>query len=634
MTYLTIPPIRLLPSQVAKQIAAGEVVERPASVVKELLENSLDAGADQIDIDIEHGGISLIRVRDNGHGIRQDELALALTHHATNKISTLDDLEHITSLGFRGEALASMASISRLTLSSRFYNETRGYSVRLDGQEQPTVLEPLAHPIGTTVEIRDLFYNTPARRKFLRTEKTEFNQIHETIKRLALSRFEVCFKLTHNRKVLLALKVATTKEEKLQRVAMLCGPDVIDQVLTVEEDSGDMHLSGWITQPTHSRSQPDMQYFFVNGRMVRDKVVNQALRQAYEDVLHTSRYPTYVLYLQINPSEVDVNVHPTKNEVRFAQSGQVYSLLLRAVQSRLANTRPDDTQTSSKDNSKLPFFYHTQSVATATVQETLRAYEILQADHGMPVSGLEALAGDGESQGTNFNDHDNQFNLPLDDNIPDSSPSDTVAPERIDSLLISSTPIPPLGYALAQLHGVYILAENAEGLIVVDMHAAHERILYERLKIAWQTEQLTAQILLMPVSVPVSEREADIAEQHLDLFNQLGLEISRAGLELLVVRQVPSLLVAANIPVLLRDVLADLLRFEVSSRLQEHIHEILATLACHTSVRANRQLTLNEMNALLRDLEPTERSNQCNHGRPTWVQFSLKELDNLFWRGR
>jgi DNA mismatch repair protein MutL len=632
MTPQNIPPIRLLPTQVAKQIAAGEVVERPASVVKELLENSLDAGADQIDIEIEHGGISLIRVRDNGHGIRPDELALALTHHATNKISTLDDLEHITSLGFRGEALASIASISRLTLSSRFYNEDRGYGVRLEEQEHPSKLEPIAHPIGTTVEIRDLFYNTPARRKFLRTEKTEFNQIHETIKRLALSRFEVCFKLTHNRKVLMALKVATTEEEKLQRVAMLCGPDVIEQVLKVEEDSGDMHLSGWITQPTHSRSQPDMQYFFVNGRMVRDKIVNQALRQAYEDVLHTSRYPTYVLYLQINPSEVDVNVHPTKNEVRFAQSGQVYGLLLRAVQNRLANTRPGDTQTSSEDNSKPPFFYHAQSPSSATVQETLRAYEILQADRGTPLPGLEALAG--EPKDTNLDDHLNQFNLPLNENAQESPTSEPGERQQRDNHTVPSTPIPPLGYALAQLHGVYILAENAEGLILVDMHAAHERILYEQLKTAWQAEQLTAQILLVPVSVPVSEREAEIAEQHLDLFNKLGLEISRAGVELLVVRQVPALLVDANIPVLLRDVLADLLRFEVSSRLQEHIQEILATLACHTSVRANRQLTLNEMNALLRDLEQTERSNQCNHGRPTWIQFNLKELDNLFWRGR
>jgi DNA mismatch repair protein MutL len=613
MTYQNIPSIHPLPSLVANQIAAGEVVERPASVVKELLENSLDAKADNIDIDIEQGGIALIRVRDNGFGIRHDELLLALNRHYTSKIRNLDDLGRINSLGFRGEALSSIASISRLSLSSRFYSDEVGHCIRLNGQEKPSPLEPTAHPVGTTLEIRDLFYNTPARRKFLRTEKTEFGHVHETIKRLALSRFDVTFKLTHNHKTLMALKVAQNEDEQLQRVARLCGPEFVEHVLNINEDSGKMQLSGWITQPTYSRSQPDMQYFFVNGRMIRDKSINHAIRQAYEDVLYSGRHPSYVLYFKIDPSEVDVNVHPTKSEVRFSQSGQVHNFLVHTLQNCLAQTSPSKVGPPSapplggQQSTALPTTgqatplsptkpkpivqYKIDSPSAPAIQETRQTYQALQAP------------------------------LLSEDLLQDISNDNKT----------TSAPTPPLGYALAQLHGVYILAENADGLVLVDMHAAHERITYERMKSA---DKLSAQVLLVPVTVSVSEREADIAEQHIELFNKLGFEISRAGIETLVVRQVPSLLADANISVLVRDVLADLLRFGVSSRLQEHKQEILATLACHTSVRANRQLSLSEMNALLRDMEKTERSNQCNHGRPTWTQLSMKELDGLFLRGR
>lgn len=617
-----IPAIRRLPSLVANQIAAGEVVERPASVVKELLENSLDAQATQIEIEIEQGGIALIRIRDNGFGIRKEELLLALSRHATNKISSLEDLEQLNSLGFRGEALASIAAISRLTLNSRFHNQEMGYGIHLDGREQPTIPEPIAHPIGTTLEVRDLFYNTPARRRFLRTEKTEFGHVHEIIKRLALSCFDVSFKLTHNHKTLMALKIAQQEADKLQRVSMLCGPEFIDYILTVQADSGGMQLSGWITQPTYSRSQPDMQYFFVNGRIIRDKLLNHAVRQAYEDVLHLSRYPGYVLYLQLDPREVDVNVHPTKNEVRFVQSSAVYQFLVHSLQNSLANTCPNqvgsptsvqalfknnsvETEPSisashlpmassgsdSKDNLSLPFasFYPMSSLSALAIQETTQVYQAL------PALGL------------------------ADDEL--------ISPE-------TTLPIPPLGYALAQLHGSYILAENATGLILVDIHAAHERITYERMKSAWQEDKLVAQMLLVPVMVAVSEREANLAEQQLELFNQLGFDISRIGAEALLVRQVPMLLAATNIAVLVRDVLADLSRFGVSSRLENHLQDLLATLACHTAIRANQSLTLPEMNALLREMEPTQRSNQCNHGRPTWVQLSLKELDSLFLRGR
>ena len=610
MTYQDIPSIHQLPPLIANQIAAGEVVERPASAIKELLENSLDAKATNIDIDIEQGGIALMRVRDNGFGIRRNELLLALNRHSTNKIRNLDDLEHINSLGFRGEALASIASISRLTLSSRFHNEEMGYCIRLDGQEKTTYPDPIAHPIGTTIEIRDLFYNTPARRKFLRTEKTEFGHLHETVKRLALSCFDVSFKLTHNRKTLIAFKTASTEEEQLQRVAMLCGPEMIEHVLSVKEDSGDIQLSGWITQPTYSRSQPDMQYFFVNGRIIRDKLINHAIRQAYEDVLYSGRHPSYVLYLHIEPSEVDVNIHPTKSEVRFVQSGLVHSFLVTTLQNSLAQTSPNNVgppleptahrsitsrltgklATTGPQKSQSP--PQIERPSAQAIRETTQVYQALQVP------------------------------LLAEDSLPDV-PTNT-----------ADSSIPPLGYALAQLQGVYILAENAEGLVLVDMHAAHERITYEQMKSLYQADNINAQILLVPVSVAVSEHETEIAEQHTELFKKLGFEINRSGPETLIVRQVPTLLADTNIPMLIRDVLADLSRFGVSSRLQENEQKILATIACHTSICANRQLTLSEQNALLRDMEQTERSNQCNHGRPTWAQLSMKELDNLFLRGR
>jgi len=627
MTNQNIPSIQPLPPLIANQIAAGEVVERPASVVKELLENSLDAKADNIEINIEQGGIGLIRVRDNGFGIRSDELFLALNRHSTSKIRDLGDLDQINSLGFRGEALASIASISRLTLSSRFYHDEVGHCIRLDGQEKPSALEPMAHPTGTTLEIRDLFYNTPARRKFLRTEKTEFAYLHETIKRLALSRFDVCFKLTHNRKTLMALKKAQVEEEQLQRVAMLCGPDFVSHVLTIDEVSEKMQLSGWITQPTYSRSQPDMQYLFVNGRIIRDRLINHAVRQAYEDVLYTGRHPSYVLYLKIDPSEVDVNVHPAKNEVRFAESGLVHSFLVKALQDSLAQTSPNNVGPPIHSSSSSP---SNQASPTNSLQKS-------------PPKIVRNQLASAKSATTQFQLKPQKINRTEASTIRETTQvyealqapllSEESTPD-IDNYTEPSQPIPPLGYALAQLHGVYILAENAKGLVLVDMHAAHERITYEQMKSTWQADNLSAQVLLVPVSVSVSEREAEIAEQHIDLFKKLGFDISHAGPEMLIVREVPMLLVDANVPVLVRDVLADLLRFDISTRVEEQKQKILATLACHTSVRANRQLSLSEMNALLRDMEKTERSNQCNHGRPTWTQLAMKELDSLFLRGR
>jgi DNA mismatch repair protein MutL len=618
-----IPSIRLLSTQVANQIAAGEVVERPSSVVKELLENSLDAGATQVDIEVEQGGIALIQVRDNGYGIRFGELALAVSRYATNKMSGLEDLERIHTLGFRGEALASIASVSRLVISSRFHGEEVGCRVRLEGLEGGSITEPAAHPVGTTVEIRDLFYNTPARRKFLRTDRTEFSHVHEAIKRLALGHFGVSFKLVHNRKTVMALKVVEGEEERLQRVAMLCGPEFVEHVLKVHEGLGDkMQLSGWIAQPTYSRGQPDMQYFFVNGRVVRDKLINQAVRQAYKDVLHLERHPSYVLYLKIDPSKVDVNVHPTKSEVRFAQSNQVYGFLLQALQHRLAETRPQVQSSLVKEEQ----MSHEEGVTSASDALLVKTQE-----RSYPIQSRSLFAEGNKRPDTLAVQETMQVYEALSVSSQPEKKSSVVSSQDGDIPILS---VPPLGYALAQLYGTYILAENTEGLVLVDIHAAHERILYERMKLEWEAGGLRVQALLIPIHVTVSEHEAEVAEQFSELFKQFGFDLTLAGPGMLVVRGIPALLIDTDVVTLVRDVVADLLHFDVSSRLEDRVHGVLSTLACYKSVRSGRRLSLNEMNVLLRDMESTARSNQCNHGRPTWIQLSIKELDSLFLRGR
>lgn len=586
---MTIPTIKPLPRPVVNQIAAGEVIERPGSVVKELLENSLDATATQIDVEIEQGGTALIRVRDNGWGIRAEELALALNRHTTSKISDLEDLATIMTLGFRGEALASIASVSRLVLQARFHTAEKGYGVQLMNEAQP-VIRPVAHPIGTTVEVRDLFYNTPARRKFLRTEKTEFGHIHEIIKQLALSHFQVGFKLIHNHKTLLALKSAEDSKAQQQRIGMLCGPDFAEHMLPLKENQGGLTLSGWIAQPVYSRSQPDMQYCFVNGRMIRDKLISHAVRQAYEDVLYTNRHPAYLLYLQIDPTEIDVNVHPSKREVRFAKTNQIHDFIAYTIKATLAQTNPETVKVTLNPN--LPRDAQETRQYPLDIRETTEIYKTLSV---APVASVTPMV-------------------------------EQVTPEL--------TKAPVLGYALAQLQKTYILAENAEGLVLVDMHAAHERVIYERLKTAWQTEATKTQMLLVPLLVKLSEQEADVAEQYRTLLNQLGFEINRSGIETVIIRQVPLLLAKVDLALLIRDVLADLKRLGVSSRVEVQINEILGTLACHIAIRTPKQLSIEEMNALLRDIEKTARSNQCNHGRPTWIQLSLQTLNKWFLRGR
>lgn len=618
---MDIPDIHLLPPQVANQIAAGEVVERPASVLKELLENSFDAGADQLDIDIEQGGIKLIRVRDNGCGIRETQLSLALSRHATSKIKQLDDLSQVSSLGFRGEALASIASVAHLTLASRFYTAEQGYQISVDHLGQPHAVTPVPHPLGSTIEVRDLFYNTPARRKFLRTEKTEFNHINEILRRLALSQFTVSFRLRHNQKTVLTLRTAHTEAEQQQRIAALCGEGFIQHALPVanQANSYGLRLSGWVSQPTFSRSQPDMQYFFVNGRVIRDRLINHAVRHAYEDVLYHGRHPAYVLFLSIDPDQVDVNVHPTKHEVRFTESRVIHGFIAQTLQQILAHTRPSQTGLATElPKSMLPATPVTEATATSPAPKHWQQ---------SPLSFTRPTTAQVADALHHYHTLANTVPPPM-AAAPVSSPS---APHLPTS--DTETDTPPLGYALGQVHGVFILAQNQAGLVIVDMHAAHERITYERMKSAWGAEGIHAQQLLVPVSVALSETEADLAEQYQAELVGLGLDYRRSGPDRVLVTQVPSLLQHADIQALVRDVIADLRRFGHSERITHHINSLLATMACHHAVRANRQLTLTEMNALLRDMEQVARSNQCNHGRPTWVQLDMKMLDGLFMRG-
>jgi DNA mismatch repair protein MutL len=620
--------IHLLSPRLANQIAAGEVVERPASVAKELLENSLDSGARRIDVEVEQGGVKLLKVRDDGGGIAPDDLPLALARHATSKIRELEDLEAVLSMGFRGEALASISSVSRLTLTSRTADADQAWQVETEGRDMEPRVQPAAHPVGTSVEVRDLFFNTPARRKFLRAEKTEFDHLQEVIKRLALARFDVAFHLRHNGKTVFALHEAGDEISRARRVASVCGPAFLEQALPIEIERSGLRLWGWVGLPTFSRSQADLQYFYVNGRMVRDKLVAHAVRQAYRDVLFNGRHPTFVLFLEIDPSTVDVNVHPTKHEVRFRDSRMVHDFLYGTLHRALADVRPED-----------------QVAAPAAVSPMMRPSGLAagefgpQGEMGLAASILEAPA---PSVQPAWRSSGAGYQQPAGN--PGVSAGEAQAAYReyfsplpsaqVQSMSQEQGDIPPLGYAVAQLKGVYILAENAQGLVVVDMHAAHERITYERLKHAMASEGLRGQPLLVPESIALSQREADCAEEHGEWFQRLGFELQRLGEETVAIRQIPALLKQAEATQLVRDVLADLLEYGTSDRIQAHLNELLATMACHGAVRANRRLTIPEMNALLRDMEQTERSGQCNHGRPTWTQLSMDQLDKLFMRGQ
>lgn len=600
--------IHSLPNQLVNQIAAGEVVERPASVVKELVENCFDAGATQIVIEIEQGGARLIKIRDDGCGIDKEDLVLALSRHATSKIATLKDLEQVASMGFRGEALASTSSVARLTLISRVPDAECAWRVNADGSEQSFDPQPDPHPQGTTVEVRDLFYNTPARRKFLKAEKTEFTHIETLIKRMALSRFDISFTLTHNQKEVLKLKPAITADEQAQRVAGICGSAFIESSVSIDFAASGLQLSGWVGLPTFSRSQQDMQFFYVNGRLIRDKLVAHAVKQAFQDVLFHGRHPVFVLYLTLDPTLVDVNAHPAKLEVRFREGRLVHDFLFSALHRSLAEVRPGqvqhlDIQQSAMDTAYPPVEQRSTSIHQSSYQPRPTQQFSLPLRVEEDIQAYAAL-------------------------YPKSAPATYAIP--------SSQPLEdrPLGNAIAHLHNIYILAETKTGIILVDAHAAHERVTYERLKQQHQQGALPSQPLLLPIKLRVSVQEADLAEQEHVFFAELGFELNRSGPETLVLRSIPILLADHDTETLIRDVLADILEHGSSQRIQDQANEILATVACHGAVRANRRLTIDEMNVLLRDMEQTDRAGQCNHGRPTWVALSTQELDKFFLRGQ
>lgn len=616
--------IQRLSTLLANQIAAGEVVDRPASVVKELIENSIDAGATQIEVDIEQGGARLIRVRDNGTGIHRDDLPLALSRHATSKLATTEDLAQIMTLGFRGEALASIGSVSRLSITSAQPKET-GWRISLEGEVEHEI-KPASHPQGTTVEVYDLFFNTPARRKFLRSEKTEFDHIDELIKRIALAHFGVGFTLRHNQKIVRQYYPAIQQGAGTsERLAGLCGPTFVEHALHIEAEGAGMRLTGWIAQPTFSRSQADQQYFYVNGRMIRDKLVIHAMKEAYQDVLYRDRYPAYVLFLEIAPSQVDVNVHPTKHEVRFREGRVVHDFIFHAVHDALAHEHHVE---------------HADCVEQTTEQTTVMQQLPASAPHLAAIPAYSPHAPRHQSSTTGVYSGARPASRP-------SSPH--VQPQKIQENLVLYRALgdegsaavnedvitsAPLGYAIGQLHGIYIFAENEQGLVLIDMHAAHERVLYEKMKAAFSQQKMPVQALLVPLTIALSEREADQVEQHALFFQSLGFAVDRIAKESIIIREVPQWLADGPLEQLIRDIVADLLEHGESSRAQDNINRLLGTLACHASVRAKRRLTLPEMNALLREMEKTDHSGQCNHGRPTTMQLSLSELDKLFMRGK
>ncbi len=570
---------------VADQIAAGEVVERPASIVKELIENSIDAGATRVVLDVEHGGVKRVQVQDDGAGIHADDLRLATARHATSKIERADDLDGIATLGFRGEALASLASVARVSIASRTATASQGARIEVHGGEELSI-GPAAHPVGTTVTVTDLFYNTPARRKFLKTERTELAHIEDVFVRQALSHFDVAFELRHGGRAVRVLERATSEDQRTRRIAQLLGDSFAGSAVTVEEVRGGLVLSGWVGAPTVTRSQADQQYFFVNGRAVKDRLVSHAVRQAYRDVMFHGRHPVFVLYLQVDPTLVDVNVHPTKHEVRFREGRLVHDFVFGSLNRLLRDVRPG----AGSVPLKMP-----------AVQDVHRSYPLPE----QTTIGLEA------------------------------SESGSVVREAAPNPIVAQGAVPPLGFAVGQIHGVYVLAQNSEGLVVVDTHAAHERITYEKMKTARaRAEKVQTQRMLVPVVVDVTEREADLAEECAETLGALGIVLDRTGPRSLMVREIPALLAGGDQEALVRDVLSDLVEHGTSSRVQAAQDELLATIACHGSVRANRALTLTEMNALLREMEQTENGGQCNHGRPTYLVQSMADFDRLFLRGR
>jgi DNA mismatch repair protein MutL len=607
-------PIKVLADELIDQIAAGEVIERPASVVKELIENSLDAGASRIEIDIERGGIGLVRVRDDGRGIESEELPLALARHATSKISSLDDLEAVTTLGFRGEALPSIGSVSRLRILTRAASADRGAEIAVNGSELIPP-KPAAHPTGATVEVRDLFFNVPARRKFLKSEATELGHIARLIERLALSRFDVSFRLRHGTRVLLDVPALDGDGNELGRLAEVLGADFAEGAVAVSHAAGPVMLSGWAGLPTRSRAQPDQQFWFVNGRSVRDRLLMNAVRLAYRDVLYHGRYPAYVLYLTLDPKLVDVNAHPGKLEVRFRDSRQIHEFVFRALERALAGTSPE---ANAAPAASAPAQLERTSSAGATLWRGTSALPLYSRSRDpWTIAALIADAAQGTADGVSV--------------LPAASTA-ARAPLSLPASLGDEEQ--PLGTAIAQLHGVYILAQTTSGLVLVDMHAAHERVLYEKLKADRASGTVASQLLLEPITVALKPHELDVILEQREEWGRSGFEIDALSNTHLALRRVPAFLQTAEIPRIVRDLVHDLTLDADTHHLEGVADRVLGTLACRSAIHANRRLTLPEMNALLRQMEETERANQCNHGRPTWTRLSLQQLDQLFLRGR
>jgi DNA mismatch repair protein MutL len=612
--------IQLLPDQLISQIAAGEVVERPASALKELLENSLDAGGTDIQVSLVQGGIKQLRVTDNGAGIPKDELALALTRHATSKIASLDDLEAVASLGFRGEALASIASVSRTQLLSRQQMASHAWKIGSDGSSLDEIT-PAALDQGTIVEVNDLYFNTPARRKFLKTEATEFGHCSEAFSRIALSRPDVSFTLQHNGRVISRYAVGAPEK----RYKEVLGDEFAAESILLEESAAGLSLKGAIAKPTYNRHSRDTQYVYVNGRFVRDKLLSHAIRQGYQDVLHHDRHPAFVLFLELDPSLVDVNVHPAKTEVRFRDGQAIHRFIFHALHKVLATPTGISNAVTASQASSNPF---ASGVASSNMPSNASfQYPKYQSQ-------IDLRAGESNSfYQTLFGDANTQKPQRIIPTSPEpNADTQNVATET------QATQAHPLGYAVAQIHGVYILAQNALGLVIVDMHAAHERIMYERLKNALDVNEVATQPLLIPVSFNADKLEVATVQEQLQsgesTFKQLGFEFAVLSPSTLAVRAIPSMLQDADAVTLARDVLRDIREFGASRALTERRNEMLGTMACHAAVRANRSLSIPEMNALLRDMEVTERSGQCNHGRPTWFQVTMQDLDKMFMRGK
>ncbi len=619
--------IKRLDERLINQIAAGEVIERPASLIKELLENSLDAQADYIDIQIERGGMKRITVADTGIGIPENEMELALSRHATSKLNRFEDLYQMQSLGFRGEALPSIAAVSKLRLVSKATGVDLAYEIRCHGGQTMGEPVPVSRAAGTEIEVTDLFYNTPARRKFLRTESTEYKHIDKNIRKLALSRFDVRFKLAHNDRVTIDCPIATSEAEKTERIGKICGQEFAQNSVHFSTEQHGLALQGWLGLPTFSRSQRDLQYFYVNGRAINDPLIAHAVKRAYADVLYTGRHPAFVLFLSISPQAVDVNVHPAKTEVRFKDTRQVHDFVYRTLNQVIADLRPGENVPPARAqlqaaefDTRVPDINAVTHTPSSLAHSSLSNYQL---DNSRP----------GKQSGFRFNAAEQVSAYQTLHPKPGSS-ADVGSSARETIAALESDEIPPLGFALAQIKGAYILSESADGLILVDMHAAHERIVYESMKQAFVAQQIEQQPLLVPVRIELPEQHMAIANEQQQVFTQLGLDIEPLGETELVVRKIPAALAKTDIPGLIKDVLSDLDELGISDRVEQTIHDMLATKACHGAVRANRLLTLPEMNALLRQMETVERTGQCNHGRPTWVAVSMDELDKWFLRGQ